>query len=432
MAQPETEPANTSPFSRDAAQNAPHPRARREFFIPIRKSDLLELLPEYDALDACDQEQFHQLCSLLDALLRHRYHEQLDLLLNIYDHLDPDYSKLHVSEAADTKRNSLTEPFFAELRSLLKRANYVQLNQEEIENAVEAASQLGVRLQVDFDVFDRLEVYARGHAVEMWTRRSWLSLFRKVEFEVEVFRRLIIAFRLREHPRLKKSKENIGFIYVKTFKNIPYSDLDVLLPGTTVKMSLMDSSRLILPTLSGVAFNLFKAWRTLVLLTVFASVYQFIGWLGLLIAIGAYLVKLVLGYLRTHDKYQLSLTQHLYFQNLDNNRGGLYRILNEAEEQEFRETAIAYFTLWRKGGTAGLTSQQVDEHCEQLIRDLADTDVDFEIDDALEKLSELQIASCDDKQRWTVLEPEAAMQRLDKTWDEIFPYNQPHDRAVDN
>jgi len=103
--------------------------------------------------------------------------------------------------------------------------------------------------------------------------------------------------------------------------------------------------------------------------------------------------------------------------------------LNEAQEQEFREMAIAYFALWRNGGNAGLTSEQVDGLCEQLIRDLADADVDFEIDDALEKLNELQIASCDGQQRWTVLKPEAAMQRLDKTWDEIFPYNQPDDRS---
>ena len=423
MAQPQTEQVNTSPFSPDA-QPAGNRRTRQEFFIPIRKSDLLELLPEYYALEEHDQEQFHQLCVLLDALLRYLHHEQLDSLLNIYDHLDPDYTKLHVSE--DTLRNSLTDQFFEELRSLQKRANYVQLNQDEIKSAIEAASQLGLRLQVDFDVFDRLEVYARGHAVETWTRRSWLNLFREVQFEVEVFRRLIIAFRLREHPRLKKTKENIGFVYVKTFKNIPFSDLEVLLPGTTVKMSLMDSSRLILPTVTGVAINLFKAWRTVMLITVFASVYKFIGWLGLLLAIGAYLLKLVFGYLRTHDKYQLSLTKHLYFQNLDNNRGGLYRILNEAEEQEFRETAIAYFTLWRKGGADGLTSRQVDRLCEQLVRDVADADIDFEIDDALEKLSELQIASCDEKQRWKVLEPQVAMQRLDKTWDEIFPYHQPH------
>ena len=47
------------------------------------------------------------------------------------------------------------------------------------------------------------------------------------------------------------------------------------------------------------------------------------------------------GYLRTREKHQLSLTRHLYFQNLDNNAGVIYHLLAEAEEQEFREIVLA-------------------------------------------------------------------------------------------
>ena len=41
--------------------------------------------------------------------------------------------------------------------------------------------------------------------------------------------------------------------------------------------------------------------------------------------------------LRGCRQYQLNLTQSLYYQNIDNNAGALFRLLNEAEEQEFRE-----------------------------------------------------------------------------------------------
>ena len=39
----------------------------------------------------------------------------------------------------------------------------------------------------------------------------------------------------------------------------------------------------------------------------------------------------------TRDKYRLCLTRNLYYQNLDNNAGVLFRILEEAEEQELRQ-----------------------------------------------------------------------------------------------
>jgi hypothetical protein len=391
---------------------------RREHFIPISRHDLSELLPDYCDLDSTLQQQFHEVCLLLDALMHQRYHHRLNRLLQIYAHLDPDHTLIKTSEVSALLRDSLTDQFFEELKFLLEKGNYRRLDEKEIGKAVEAASQLGIRLQVDFDVFNRLEVYARGNANESWTRRSWQKLFRKVDFDVAVFRTLVLVFRLREHARLKNHKENIDFVYIKTFKNIPHSDLDVLLPGTTVKMSLMDRSKIIVPTLSGVAINLFKAWRTFVLVTIFASVYNFIGMLGLIIAIGIYLVKLVFGLIRAQDKYRLNLTQHLYFQNLDNNRGGLFRILSEAEEQEFREVAIAYFYLWQHA-CDGLTSEGLDQECEAMLRDITSDDVDFEVDDALSKLLDLEIINVDQQGRYRALPPEEAIAKLDQIWDDF-------------
>ena len=46
-----------------------------------------------------------------------------------------------------------------------------------------------------------------------------------------------------------------------------------------------------------------------------------------------YSARSVYGYLNTRQKYQLNLTQSLYFQNLDNNYGAIQRLLDEAEEQ---------------------------------------------------------------------------------------------------
>ncbi len=55
-----------------------------------------------------------------------------------------------------------------------------------------------------------------------------------------------------------------------------------------------------------------------------------------------YGVRSFYGYLQTKQKYQLNLTESLYYQNLDNNAGVISRLLDEAEEQENREAVLAY------------------------------------------------------------------------------------------
>ena len=85
----------------------------------------------------------------------------------------------------------------------------------------------------------------------------------------------------------------------------------------------------------------------------FAGLYGILAFLGLVGGTLGYGLKSFLGYLRAKDKYQLHLTRSLYYQNLDNNGGVLFRLLDEVEEQDFREAALAYFLLWRKAGTSG-------------------------------------------------------------------------------
>lgn len=81
-----------------------------------------------------------------------------------------------------------------------------------------------------------------------------------------------------------------------------------------------------------------------------------------LVGIIGYGVRSFYGYLNTKQKYQLNLTESLYYQNLDNNAGVLFRLLDEAEEQEAREAMLAYFFLWRQTHRpkAGRPSNSID------------------------------------------------------------------------
>ncbi len=89
------------------------------------------------------------------------------------------------------------------------------------------------------------------------------------------------------------------------------------------------------------------------------------------------------------QKYQLNLTESLYYQNLDNNAGVLCRLLDEAEEQENREAMLGYFFLWRAARPT--TAEELDGQIEQFLAKLFGRQLDFEVSDALEKLLRLAI-----------------------------------------
>jgi hypothetical protein len=135
-------------------------------------------------------------------------------------------------------------------------------------------------------------------------------------------------------------------------------------------------------------------------------------------------MKSFYGYLRAREKYQLSLTRHLYFQNLDNNAGVLYHLLAEAEEQELREIVLAWWLLWR-GGLVGATARQIDAAAEQWLRKRCGVCADFEVGDALAKLQRLGLATSTATGRWRAVTIEMALEALDRTWDGQFQYHQP-------
>ena len=212
---------------------------------------------------------------------------------------------------------------------------------------------------------------------------------------------------------------------MKLFKNIPKADLEMLLPGTRVRMTLFDQGRILVPTLSGVGIALFKLF-TKAFATALAGFSGMLGFLILLAGTIGYGVKAFMGYLNTKDKYQLSLTRSLYFQNLDNNAGVFFRLLDEAEEQEFREAVLAWWLLWRQaagGDDGGWTAPQIDRAAEKFLRDRCNLKVDFEIEDALDKLRRMNLIEALPGGKWRAVSATSALYELDRAWDSFFTYH---------
>ena len=412
---------------------------QRRTFIPLRYGDLKLKIAQTLDLQGTNAHDFKQLCERLQSVFHAEHLSSLLRLEELYGPLDPDDDSIEIRELSTDARNRQVSRMLDEVSDLLYSAHYKKLSREEIQSAVSMGSQWGVKLEVDFELYDRLEIFARGYRVVKASRRRWQNFYREEVIELPEFQRLIMAFRLKSDQDMDESMD-ASKVYLKTFKNIPETDLEILLPGSKIKLSMIDRGKIILPTISGAAITIFKLLRGAIVLAVAFTLQSILVWLVFLGAIVGYLVKSVLSYFRTKKNYQFGLTRSLYLKNLDNNSSVIFRILNEAEEQELLETILCYMLLWDRTGPdrmvpanesnslaapEGMTEQEIDLMAERYLIRETDVDVDFEIHDALGKLARLGLVDVDDQGRWTTVEIGDAVDRLNANWEKLFRLRPP-------
>ncbi|HET6884523.1 MAG TPA: DUF3754 domain-containing protein [Pirellulales bacterium] len=402
-------------------QSPPPQHWAREKFIPLRAADLAQRLAAVPGLAPADRDAFRQLCRLLTATFHYEFHDKLKELKAAYAPFDPDADTLDGQTLSSVERQRGADELFEKFGWLLERANFERLTRGDIKEALSATSDWGLQLSIDFDMFDRLEVYARGDVVSKKSRRSWRTLYRTETVDVPIFQRLVVIFRLHSYHAIDGHLDG-ETIHIKIFKNIPKVDLEMLLPGSRVKMTLVDRSKILLPTVSGVAMTGWKLFQGAMVVAV-TGFYGLMTYLGLIAATLGYGIKSFFGYLRTQQKYQLSLTRNLYYQNLDNNAGVLFRLLDEAEEQECREAVLAYFFLWHVAHGDGWSSERLDEEIEAFLMRETNVPIDFEVGDALDKLKRLGLVHDGADGLLRAVPIEEALELLDRAWDNLFTFN---------
>lgn len=393
----------------------------REHFIPLRKGDLIDLLCA--DLAPADGDAFRQLSRLLAAAVHFEYHQVKEKLQNAYASFDPDADTHTVMALSPEESQKRLDDLFARFTWLMERANFRRLHRDELHTALEEASYWGINMDVDFDVFERLEVFARGDILGKRSRRSLLKFWRLQEVRLPTYQRLVLMFKLRPHKRLGRYVDTDD-VLLKLFKDIPKIDVEMLLPGARPKMPRFDQGKLSASLLSSIGLVGYKLAADLGHLAwgfIQKNPLALWGPLSLLFGYG---YRQVYGYQQTRKSYSLLLTQSLYYQNLDKNSGVLARLLDEAEEQECREAILAYYFLWRSGPDKCGNPGKLDEHVEHELERRAGLQVNFEIDDALAKLERLGLV---DKSgdRYEARPLAAALERLDWTLDNQFKYNTP-------
>lgn len=388
----------------------------REHYIPVRKSDLVELLCADRGMTAEAAAPFRQLAEMLTATFHFEYHKLLEELKDLYAPFDPDTATRQVRSLSDAERLSRLDRLTERFVFLMERANFKRLTRQELEAALQGSSAWGVDMDVDFRVFDRLEVFARGDGTGERYLRLWHRFWKNERVQVPTYQRLVLLVKLRPNKRLPPEIDS-SRVFLKTFKDIPKMDLEMLLPGARLRMPSLQRLKLggsLVGSGAWVGYGVFQQVLTSSLSTSLL--------LGPLAAVLGYGYKQWFGYQSTRNAFSLRLTQSLYFQTLGSNLSVLYHLLDEAEEQESREALLAYYTLWRHAGSAGWTAADLDDYVEMDLERLAGLKVDFEIEDALAKLERLHLVT-KQADRYAAVPIDKALEALDAAWDNYFKYH---------
>ncbi|MBX2859321.1 MAG: DUF3754 domain-containing protein [Cellvibrionaceae bacterium] len=383
-------------------------------FIPFDSSDIVEMCLQDTALNKEQQARFLSLFALLKRQFGLEALDSLAQIKQAYRLRDPD-SDLLLPQIE--RRNHSHENFESRLVALLNRANFDEVSQEAIQESLGDSSIFKVHLNVDFNQYEEVLLYKRGMSVRRETLSTLFGL-RKQTVEFINFDRVLIYIRMHAQEGSQPK------VLLRLFQNVPRADLEMLFPETQVGLRTIDKLMIGVPAvISGAVVLSTKMGATLFLLGSMLAFY-----LGMrqepvvldktaLLAIGAgfgalggYVWKQFTNFKNRKLKFTQALTSNLYFKLLDNNAGVFYRITDNAMEEELKEALLAFYFLQQK--PTAVSAKQLDTEIQTWFAQQWHCKLDFEVDDALNKLARLKLATQHANANWQALDLSQAVDTL--------------------
>ncbi|GFQ01126.1 hypothetical protein PHJA_002256500 [Phtheirospermum japonicum] len=239
---------------------------------------------------------------------------------------------------------------------------------------------------------------------------SFRNLMSKLTIQEPTFDRIIVVYRRASSP----TKPERG-IYVKHFKNIPMADMEIVLVG-----SFSASPEKKNPGLTPMDWVKFLISAVVGLVAVVGSVEMPKADLWVMFAILStvigYCAKIYFTFQQNMATYQNLITQSMYDKQLDSGRGTLLHLCDDVIQQEVKEVIISFFILMEQGKA---TLEDLDEQCEELIRDEFGERCNFDVDDAVHKLEKLGIVCRDSIGRYYCVGLKRANEIIGTTTEEL-------------
>lgn len=380
-------------------------------FIPFRRSDIVAMCLDQRVLKDQQKTAFSAAHTKIVEHFQEDFFKRKQELKDAYSPLDPDADTRSVTQFRDSNSTSQLSQM---LEQVLNRANYESVSPAALQLAFDAASLFSLRLYVDLDDFAQVLLYTRGATKQQEEIPQFFGLFKR-QIIFTNYDRVVVYIRFKDDVDTQSTLGGCqpGSTMLKLFQNVPAADLEMLFPNTRVGMRFTDKLMIGIPALiSGGVVMTTKLGATIVLL---GSLLGF--WFGLssepvtldrggmlvlaagLGALGGYFWKQYSSFKNRKMRFTQALTENLYFKLLDNNAGVLLRLLDEAEDSECKESLLAYYFLLVESDA--ISPQQLDANIESWFAETWQCRLDFEINDALQKLNLLGLATQADG-KWSI------------------------------
>ncbi|MBF7073383.1 DUF3754 domain-containing protein [Glaciecola sp. MH2013] len=411
----------------------------KDRFIPLRKTELISACLEHGNFPEPEKLKFSSLCKLIMSTVHFDYHQQLEILKDAYAPFNPNADTLTVSTFTAEELKQHQSTFAQTFASILNAANFEKVTEQDLAEALQEESLFKVRLAVEFEDFEEVVFYRRGE----YERKERVSTFwglKKQTLSFTNYDKVTVYIKFKDADYFtaqKRSTEHFepGSTIIKLFQNVPKADLEMLFPNSEVRMRTLDKAIIGGSAVIGATVMLVtKLGASLLLLTGLLAY-----WIGLsdkevtigtqeLVALGAgagvlggFIFKEWSKFKNRKLKFMKALADNLYFKNLDNNAGVFHRLVDAAEEEECKEAILAYYILLMNQGS--LSKADVDAKVEEWFAKYFHFEIDFEIDDALDKLLRFEIVTVETKSAvdyYTAVSLDQAKTNLDKKWDALF------------
>ncbi|XP_027350271.1 uncharacterized protein LOC113861562 isoform X2 [Abrus precatorius] len=446
-------------------------RLERESVIPILKPKLrmtLANLIEHSS----DRAEFLKLCNRIEYTIRAWYLLQFEDLMQLYSLFDPVHGtqKLEQQKLASEEIDALEQNFLTYLFQVMEKSNFKIVTDDEIDVAHSGQYLLNLPITVDESKLDKtlLKKYFEEHhhdnlpdfsdkKVDMLIGRFWAYLLRLTRLEKLLSRRskrhdkkdptkvneinpeengqdlyverirlenMELRFRnllgktLIQEPTFdriiviyrragNKSKAERG-IFVKHFKNIPMADMEIVLPEKKN------------PGLTPMDWVKFLGSAIVGLVAVVSSLEMpSADWwviIAVLSTVIGYCAKTYFTFQQNLAQYQNLITQSMYDKQLDSGKGTLLHLCDDVIQQEVKEVIVSFFILMEQGKA---TRQDLDQWCEELIKEEFNEECNFDVDDAVQKLEKLGIVTRDSIGRYQCVGLKRANEIIGTTTEEL-------------
>lgn len=414
----------------------PESERGRERFIPVTRFALLDRLTASEVWPAGQAQDARRLFRYLDHWRRQQYNAQLHQLEETYEPFSPDSDLLMTRTFTPDERRVMQRRVIEGMERILEQANYVRIDHTDVEQILTRDSAYGLDLHVDLDAFEEVLLCYRGATNKRDQRRRWQRFYLKEEFDVPIFQRLFLLFKLkpfevrvrevmqqeklssREAEKIVKRKRagmpddvRDDNIYMKLFKNIPRSDLEMVFPNTEVRFRLFDKLWLGATASGGLGLGAVGAAGKIAVLATnpFAA-------LGALVGLGGVAFRQATNFMNQKQRYMVVMAQNLYFHALADNRGVMLKLAARAAEEDIKEEMLLYSVLAKEQANRR-DLPDIDEAIERYLNANFGVSVDFDIPDALSRLLADGIVSEAADGTLTTLPPAEAALHIDRKWD---------------